>query len=124
MPCAVALWDDPFDAGSAQMSKSPPEVRDVPEDGRFVIKADGRRAGFTEYQRREGAYAFIHTEIDPDFEGKGLGGTLIEAALAQARAEGAAVLPICPFVRDYIVRHPAELDLVPAERRAEFELPA
>jgi predicted GNAT family acetyltransferase len=125
MPCAVMLWDDWRDAGAAaQMSKPPPEVRDVPEDGRFVIRADGRRAGFTEYQRQAGAYAFTHTEIDPEFEGKGLGGTLIKAALAQARAEGAPVLPFCPFVRDYIERHPVELDLVPAERRAEFELPA
>ncbi len=105
------------------MSAPPPVVRDVPEDGRFRISVDGKRAGFTEYRRPAGAYAFTHTEIDPEFEGKGLGGTLIRAALAQARAEGAAVLPFCPFVRDYIERHPAELDLVPAERRAEFELP-
>ena len=103
---------------------SPPEVRDVPEDGRFVIRVDGRRAGFTEYQRPAGAYAFIHTEIDPEFEGRGLGGALIRAALAQARAEGAAVLPFCPFVQDYIRRHPAELDLVPPDRRAEFDQPA
>jgi predicted GNAT family acetyltransferase len=100
----------------------PPEVRNVPDDERFVIRVDGRRAGFTEYRRSPDAYAFTHTEIDPEFEGKGLGGTLIQAALAQARAEGAAVLPYCPFVQDYIRRHPAELDLVPAERRAEFEL--
>jgi predicted GNAT family acetyltransferase len=104
--------------------KPPPEVRDVPEDGRFRISVGGRRAGFTEYQRPAGAYAFMHTEIDPEFEGKGLGGTLIRAALAQARAEGAAVLPFCPFVQDYIRRHPAELDLVPPERRVEFDLPA
>jgi predicted GNAT family acetyltransferase len=104
--------------------KPPPEVRDVPGDSRFEIRVDGRRAGFTEYRRSAGAYAFVHTEIEPEFEGKGLGGALIRAALAQAREEGAAVLPFCPFVQDYIRRHPAELDLVPAERRAEFELPA
>jgi hypothetical protein len=32
------------------------------------------------------------------------------------------VLPFCPFIRGYIQRHPAYLDLVPDERRAEFEL--
>lgn len=104
--------------------RTPPEVRDVPEDSRFKISVEGRRAGFTEYQRPKGAYAFVHTEIDPEFEGKGLGGILIRTALAQARAEGAAVLPFCPFVQDYIRRHPAELDLVPLERRAEFDLTA
>lgn len=105
------------------MAAPAPEIRDLPEEGRFEISMNGRRAGFTEYRRPAGAYAFTHTEIDPEFEGKGLGGALIRAALAQVRAEGAAVLPFCPFVRDYIERHPAELDLVPPERRAEFELP-
>jgi hypothetical protein len=32
------------------------------------------------------------------------------------------VLPFCPFIRGYIQRHPAYLDLVPDDRRAEFEL--
>jgi len=32
------------------------------------------------------------------------------------------VLPYCPFIRSYIQRHPAYLDLVPADRRAEFAL--
>jgi uncharacterized protein len=99
-----------------------PVVRDVPEDGRFEILVDGKRAGFSQYRRQPGEIAFTHTEIDPEFEGKGLGGTLVAEALARARAEGIAVLPYCPFVRDYIERHPNQLDLVPVERRAEFEL--
>ena len=103
---------------------SRPEVRDVPEASRFEISVDGHRAGFTEYRRLPGALAFMHTEIEPEFEGMGLGGTLIAETLTQARAEGLAVLPYCPFVRDYIERHPTQLDLVPGERRAEFELPA
>jgi hypothetical protein len=32
------------------------------------------------------------------------------------------VLPFCPFIRGYIQRHPAYLDLVPGDRRAEFQL--
>jgi len=43
-----------------------------------------------------------------------------------AAAAGATVLPFCPFIRLYIKRHPAylELELVPTDRRAEFQLPA
>jgi predicted GNAT family acetyltransferase len=47
---------------------------------------------------------------------------LIAGALDAARAEGLAVLPFCPFVRRFIDEHREYLDLVPAQRRAEFKL--
>jgi predicted GNAT family acetyltransferase len=103
---------------------APPEFRDDPDAGRLQIRVDGRRAGYTAYRRRPGAIALTHTEIEPEFEGRGLGGALAREALSRARAEGIAVLPLCPFVRSFIERHPSELDLVPVERRAEFGLPA
>jgi predicted GNAT family acetyltransferase len=98
-------------------------VRDVPELDRFELEVDGVAAGFVQYRRRPGALAFMHAEIDPAYEGVGLGGILVAAALAEARREGAHVLPFCPFVRSYIARHPEYLDLVPSERRADFGLP-
>jgi len=100
----------------------PPEVIDEPDAGRFTIRVDGRRAGYTTYRRRDGEVAFRHTEIEPEFEGQGLGGQLVGAALKKAREEGASVLPFCPFVREYLQRHPEWVDLVPEERRAEFGL--
>jgi hypothetical protein len=33
------------------------------------------------------------------------------------------VLPVCPFVRDFISRHPVYLDLVPTDQREQFGLP-
>jgi predicted GNAT family acetyltransferase len=66
--------------------------------------------------------AFIHTVIEPRFEGRGLGSLLARGALDATREAGFRVLPFCPFIRGYIERHPAYLDLVPAERRAEFTL--
>jgi|SRR5829696_7473836 len=101
----------------------PPEFHDDPQRGRLEVLVDGRRAGYAAYRRRPGAIAFTHTEIEPEFEGGGLGGTLVREALSRARDEGTAVLPICPFVRSYIARHPDQLDLVPADRRSEFDLP-
>jgi predicted GNAT family acetyltransferase len=102
----------------------PPQIRDDPERERLEIYVGGRRAGYAAYSRRPGEITFTHTEIEPEFEGKGIGGALIREALSRARAEGIAVLPHCPFVREYIERHPDQLDLVPAERREEFALPA
>jgi predicted GNAT family acetyltransferase len=91
---------------------------------RFEIFAGDQLAGFTLYKRRPGLIAFIHTEVDPEFEGHGLASRLIHAALDTARGEGLAVLPFCPFVRGFIQKHHDYLDLVPAEYREQFDLPA
>lgn len=101
----------------------PPTVTDNPEQGRFEITLDGEVVGFVTYRRRPDSIAFIHTEIDPAHGGGGLGALLVRAALDASRADGLAVLPFCPFVRDYIAAHPDYLDLVPAGRRAGFGLP-
>jgi predicted GNAT family acetyltransferase len=63
------------------------------------LLVDGEIAGFTEYRRRPGLIAFIHTLIDPRFEGQGLGSQLVRTALSEARSDGLSVLPFCPFVR-------------------------
>jgi predicted GNAT family acetyltransferase len=96
---------------------------DVPERSRFEISVDGEVAGFTEYRRRPGLIAFIHTLIDPRFDGRGLASQLVRAALSEARADGLSVLPFCPFVHSYIAGHTEFLDLVPQDMRARFELP-
>jgi predicted GNAT family acetyltransferase len=98
------------------------EVRDAPDKGRFEVLADGEVAGFTEYRRHGTTIAFMHTEIDPRMEGRGLGSALIRVALGAAGSEGLAVLPFCPFVKGYIAKHPELVDLVPEARRGEFGL--
>jgi uncharacterized protein len=99
-------------------------VVDATGDSRFEIRVDGETAGFAAYHRRPGVIAFTHTEIDPRFEGQGLASQLIKTALSEARAEGAAVLPFCPFVRSYIAGHGEYLDLVPTDMRGQFQLAA
>ena len=99
-----------------------PVVRDNPEEKRYEIEVDGQVAGFVQYRKRPGLLAFIHTEIGPAFEGKGLGSTLIRSALEDARDQGLAVLPFCPFVNEYLRRHPGLASLVPAEHREAFGL--
>jgi predicted GNAT family acetyltransferase len=104
----------------------PEDIRviDVPDRSRFEIRVGDEVAGFTEYRRRPGLIAFIHTLTDPRFEGQGLASQLVRTALSEARADGLSVLPFCPFVRSYIARHTEYLDLVPEDMRAKFDLPA
>ena len=53
-----------------------------------------------------------HTEIDPSVGGRGLGSALVRFALDDARARGLTVIPRCPFVAAFIVRHPEYEELV------------
>jgi predicted GNAT family acetyltransferase len=100
-------------------------VVDVPNRHRFEIRDGDRVAGFTAYRRRGKLIAFIHTQVADEYEGKGAGGRLISMALDTARDQDLTVLPLCPFVRGYIAKHPDRyLDLVPADLRGEFDLPA
>ncbi|MFE9428580.1 GNAT family N-acetyltransferase [Kitasatospora sp. NPDC006697] len=99
-----------------------PQVVDNAEKSRFEIQVDGELAGFAEYHRSAGEIAFIHTEIDPRFEGQGLGGRLARAALDTVREQELAVLPYCPFIRGWIGKHPEYTDLVPASHRERFGL--
>jgi predicted GNAT family acetyltransferase len=97
-------------------------VADNPEQQRYEVTADGALAGFAQYRARPGLIAFIHTEIDDAFEGRGLGGRLVSFALDDARRQGLEVLPFCPFVNAYIERHPEYVDLVPEAQRQKFGL--
>jgi hypothetical protein len=97
-------------------------VRDHPDRSRYEIETDGEPGGFVQYRRAARELTLIHTETDPRFRGRGLGGHLIAAVLEEARQQGVAVIPLCPFARAFIAGHPEYLDLVPAGRRAEFGL--
>ncbi len=100
-----------------------PAVTDVPGRSRFEVHVDGELGGFAEYRDHDGVRSFTHTEIDDAYEGRGLGSVLVRAALDAARDAGLTVLPFCPFVRDYLAKHPEYLDLVPGNQRARFDLP-
>lgn len=87
-------------------------VQDNTSRQRFELRVGGEVAGFVDYRPRDGALALTHTEVDPRHRGKGLAGTLIGAALDQVRADGGEVLPLCPYVADYISHHPEYAGLV------------
>lgn len=59
-------------------------------------------AGWTRFDQRTGRVRFIATEIDPAFRGKGLGDTLASDALADAARRGDVIVPVCPFIADYL----------------------
>ena len=88
------------------------QVADNPERSRFEIFDRDHVAGFAAYERRPGEITFTHTEVEPAYEGQGMAGELVRAALDQARAEGLRVVPRCPYVKKWISRHREYRDLV------------
>jgi predicted GNAT family acetyltransferase len=95
-------------------------VRDVPERDRYEAWAGERLAGFLQYSRWGDALVLIHTEVELEFEGKGVGSALARTVLDQARAAGLWVDPRCPFIARWIARHPEYLDLVPERWRSRI----
>ena len=87
-------------------------VRDKPRELRYEALVDGRLVGLIRYRQEPGLVVLVHSEVDLDREGTGLGSELVRGALADIRARGLRVVPHCPFVIDYVRRHPEEADLV------------
>lgn len=79
---------------------------------RYEARIDGELAGFADTRRRGDAIEIPHTEVDPAFGGKGVGGALVKGALDAIRADGDTVVPTCPFVASWIDKHPDYADLL------------
>lgn len=91
---------------------SEPIVTDNATSHRFEARVDGRLAGIAEYQLTEALVVFTHTEVEPAFEGQGIGSAIARFALDQLRQEGTRkALPVCPFIKGWIERHPDYLDI-------------
>jgi predicted GNAT family acetyltransferase len=87
-------------------------VEDNAAEDRYEATAGGEVIGVARYVRRGGRTIFVHTEVDGDHEGEGVGSALVAAALDTERAAERPVVPLCPFVRAYIERHTEYSDLV------------
>ncbi|MET0144680.1 MAG: GNAT family N-acetyltransferase [Ilumatobacteraceae bacterium] len=96
-------------------------VRDNPDAHRYEVVVDDQVAGFAIYQRRGATTFFVHTEIDPAYEGQGLGSVLAAGALDAVRQQGSLIVPLCPFIRRYIDRHPEYGDLVDHDLLARID---
>lgn len=81
-------------------------VTHAPDQTRYEARIDDELAGFAEYILADGLIVFTHTEVDPRFEGQGVGSSLARFALDDVRDAGERkVLPMCPFIKGWIARH-------------------
>ncbi len=87
-------------------------IEDNRERSRFEVYVGSALAGFTDYHAQPGLITLLHTEIEPAFEGRGVGTRFVAGVLDDIRGRELRVLPICPFVRAFLQRHSEYADLV------------
>ncbi|MFG1650084.1 GNAT family N-acetyltransferase [Micromonospora sp. NPDC049275] len=88
-------------------------VTEAPTRERFEARDEtGAVAGVVTYQLTGAIIAYTHTEVDPAYEGHGVGSTLARAVMDDARARGRTVVPICPFLAEWLVKHPEYENIV------------
>ncbi len=91
---------------------------------RFEYLVDGQLAAFEDYELTGDVIAYNHTEAVPGAP-RGAAAELVRGILDEARKRGLQVLPNCGYVAAFIRKHADEyVDLVPAAKRAEYQLPA
>ena len=81
------------------------DVIDNIDASRFELREDGWLAELV-YRVRGGRLVLIHTEVPLELEGRGIGGRLVTAAVDRAAREGLTLVPLCPFARGWLERHP------------------
>ena len=81
------------------------DVIDNTGASRFELPADRWLAELV-YRIRAGRLVLIHTEVPVELEGRGIGGRLVAAAVDRAAREGLTLVPLCPFARGWLERHP------------------
>lgn len=80
---------------------------------RYEGTRDGEDVGLLDFVREDTQIVFTHAGTFPQFEGQGVGSAIVRFALDEVRAEGGVtVVPRCPFVLDWIERHPDYQDLL------------
>ena len=68
--------------------------------GYFEAVEDGKEAGKMTYTwAGDSKFIIDHTEVSPDFNGKGVGKKLVIAAVEYARANNLKIIPLCPFAK-------------------------
>ena len=58
----------------------------------------------------EGKLAVLHTEVSPEFEGRGFAKLLLDQLVGYARENGLMIQPLCAYVHLQFRRHPAEYE--------------
>lgn len=86
---------------------------------RFEARVDGLVA-FLLYRRFPDRLVLVHTEVPAELQHRGIATRLVATALTLARDSHLRVIPLCPFVLEFIRNHPEYQDVVSAKDLPEI----
>jgi predicted GNAT family acetyltransferase len=93
------------------MANDTVDVVHNPSRNRFEAIVDGELCRL-EYRLQDGVMIIHHTEVPAALGGRGIGGLMVAAAVAYARANALKVKPTCSYAREWMNRHSESLDLL------------
>lgn len=80
--------------------------------GRYAATIEGHEAEMT-YSRTSPTLIIIdHTMVPDALRGKGVGQALALHAVDEARVHGWKIIPLCPFFKAQVARHPEWNDVI------------
>ena len=104
------------------------EVVDNPDAHRWELRQGDRLLGLARYAIVPASEAspervvFFHTEVRPEYEGRGLASVLARRALDATMGSGRTVVAMCPYIRAWVRRHrDPYAEHVSAPTRADVE---
>jgi predicted GNAT family acetyltransferase len=113
----AVLFSTPTMKGATNLKLSNVVIENNDTERRFETTFDGHLA-FLSYDRFADTIVMIHTEVPEPIGGRGIAGQLAQAAVAYALDHQLTVIPLCPFVIDYLKRHQEYLPLIASNYKA------
>lgn len=80
--------------------------------GRYWLVLDGHEAEMTYSRLGQSSIIIDHTGVPDELRGRGAGQALVARAVEDARTEGRKIVPLCPFAKAQIARHPEWQDVL------------
>ena len=87
-------------------------IIDNAAERRYEARIGEELVGWVEYGRVRDRFVALHTEVPPEFGGRGIASALVRRVLDDVRAAGGTITPRCPFFVAHFQRHPEDADLI------------
>jgi len=71
----------------------------------FELFIDGHRS-FIDYLEKGDKFYLVHTEVAPELEGRGVAAALVEKVFRYLEENKFKAVPLCPYIRSFLKRHP------------------
>ena len=78
--------------------------------GKVQLFSDDVQAGKMNIATTGERLTVFHTEVEPEYDGRGFAKLLLEKLVSYAREKGMKIIPLCPFVHAQFTRHPEKYD--------------